>query len=56
MTRIKLCGLRRESDIDAANELMADYVGFVFAEKSKRAVTRERAVQLRKRLAPGYWR
>ncbi len=53
MTRIKLCGLRREADIDAANECMADYVGFVFAEKSKRAVTRERAVQLRKRLVPG---
>ena len=39
MTRIKLCGLSRPCDIEAANLLKPDYVGFVFATKSKRCVT-----------------
>ena len=47
MTKIKLCGLRREADIEAANELRPDYIGFVFAEKSRRAVDRETAVRLK---------
>ena len=33
MTKIKLCGLSRNSDIEAANTLRPDYIGFVFAEK-----------------------
>ena len=47
MTGIKFCGLRREEDILTANELRPDYIGFVFAEKSRRAVTREKAARLR---------
>ena len=47
MTKIKLCGLRREADIEAANELRPDYIGFVFAGKSRRAVDRETAVRLK---------
>ena len=50
MTKIKLCGLRREADIEAANELRPDYIGFVFAEKSRRAVDRETAVRLKRLL------
>ena len=50
MTRIKFCGMRREADIIAANELRPDYIGFVFAEKSRRAVTRETAARLKARL------
>ena len=38
MTKIKLCGLTRIGDIEAANRIMPDYVGFVFASKSKRRV------------------
>ena len=38
MTKIKICGLTREEDIAAANEAKPDYIGFVFAEKSKRYV------------------
>lgn len=53
MTKIKICGLSRPSDIDAANELGLDYIGFVFAEKSKRYVTFEQAAELKKLLAPG---
>ena len=53
MTKIKLCGLARTEDILTANELMPEYIGFVFAPKSRRAVTREKAEDLRARLAPG---
>ena len=36
MTKIKLCGLSRPCDIEAANALMPDYIGFVFARRSSR--------------------
>ncbi|MBC2723225.1 phosphoribosylanthranilate isomerase [Desulfosporosinus sp.] len=49
MTKIKICGLTRESDIEAVNEANPDYVGFVFAE-SKRRITPQAAFELRKRL------
>ena len=29
MTKIKICGLRRPEDIEAANRLMPEFVGFV---------------------------
>lgn len=50
-TKIKICGLTRECDIDFVNEALPDYVGFVFA-KSRRQVNREQAQHLRKRLRP----
>ena len=49
--RIKICGLRRDEDVDAVNEAMPDYAGFVFAP-SKRQVTAETASRLRARLHP----
>ena len=49
MVKIKLCGLTRRCDIDWVNELLPDYVGFVFAG-SRRRVTDEQAAQLRKLL------
>ena len=52
MTKIKLCGLSRRCDIDAANALMPDYVGFVFAEGSKRRVTPAQAQALKNALSP----
>ena len=52
MTKIKLCGLSRPCDIEAANELNPDYIGFVFASKSKRYVTYEKATELKSRLSP----
>ena len=52
MTKMKLCGLSRPCDIEAANELKPDYIGFVFASKSKRYVTYEKATELKKRLLP----
>lgn len=52
MTEIKLCGLSRTCDIDAVNSLMPDYVGFVFAKKSRRSVSAAAARKLKKRLHP----
>lgn len=52
MTKIKLCGLTRPCDISCANELMPDYIGFVFAPNSRRYVPPEKALQLRRQLSP----
>jgi len=49
-TRIKICGLTREADVDAAVEAGADAVGFVFYAKSPRHLTLERAAGLARRL------
>lgn len=51
-TRIKICGLTREGDLDAAVAAGADAVGFVLYPKSPRAVTVERAAELARRLPP----
>ncbi|MGM9593731.1 MAG: phosphoribosylanthranilate isomerase [Candidatus Onthomonas sp.] len=53
MTKIKLCGLSRPCDIQAANRLRSEYIGFVFAPNSRRYVTPEQAAELRAQLAPG---
>lgn len=48
MAKIKLCGLSRECDIEVANKLLPDYIGFVICfEKSHRNITPERARQLK---------
>lgn len=52
MTKIKICGLTREVDIIAANECKPDFVGFVFAEKSKRFLNFSQAEKLKKLLEP----
>lgn len=39
MTEVKICGLTRESDVEAACELGAAYVGFNFSAPSPRRVT-----------------
>ena len=52
MTKIKLCGLTRACDIEAANRLKPDYIGFVFAEKSRRFVSGEQAEELKSLLSP----
>ena len=52
MTKIKLCGLTRPEDIAAANALRPDYIGFVFAPKSKRYVSKETAAELKAQLLP----
>jgi phosphoribosylanthranilate isomerase len=49
-TRIKICGLTREADVDAAVEAGADAIGFVFYAKSPRHVSLARAAELARRL------
>ncbi|MEY4883992.1 MAG: hypothetical protein RIS34_1846 [Pseudomonadota bacterium] len=51
-TRIKICGLTREQDVDAAVAAGADAVGFVLYDKSPRYVPIERAAELARRLPP----
>lgn len=52
MTKIKFCGLSRPQDIQAANELRPDYIGFVFAAQSSRRVSPRQAAALKRLLAP----
>ena len=51
-TRIKICGLTREQDVDAAVAAGADAVGFVLYGPSPRHVSIERAAELARRLPP----
>ena len=46
MTKIKMCGLRRREDIEYANILLPDYIGYVFAQSSKRYIVPEKATEL----------
>lgn len=52
MTRIKICGLTREADVDAAVAAGADAIGFVFYQPSPRYVTPQRAAELAQRIPP----
>ena len=51
-TRIKICGMTREDDVDAAVEAGADAVGFVLYPPSARSVSITRAAELASRLPP----
>lgn len=53
MTKLKLCGLVRICDIEAVNRLNPEYIGFVFAKKSRRYVDPAQARELRARLNKG---
>lgn len=50
MTKIKLCGMRRIVDIDIANSLKPDYVGFIFAKNRRRYIDVDTAKELKKHL------
>ena len=52
MTKIKMCGLSSIEDIEAANAIKPDYIGFVFAEISKRRVSAPEASKLKSKLDP----
>jgi phosphoribosylanthranilate isomerase len=51
-TRIKICGLTREADVDAAVQAGADAIGFVLYDQSPRFVHAARAAELARRLPP----
>jgi len=46
MPKIKICGISRIEDIQACNRYKPDYVGFMFWDGSRRAVTPEQATLL----------
>lgn len=50
-TKIKICGLKRREDIEAVNEAMPDYCGFIIdCPRSRRNVSKETAAALVKGL------
>jgi phosphoribosylanthranilate isomerase len=51
-TRIKICGLTRAADVDAAVSAGADAIGLVFYSKSPRYIDIASAAQLARRLPP----
>ncbi|MCU0912775.1 MAG: phosphoribosylanthranilate isomerase [Rhodobacteraceae bacterium] len=51
--RVKICGLRRAADVDAAVAAGAAYVGLVFFAKSPRHVSAAEAADLAARVPPG---
>lgn len=51
MVKVKICGLRRPEDIEAANAAKPDYVGFIFVPETKRYVKPNLAASFRRDLA-----
>ena len=52
MTKIKLCGMTCPEDIQTANLLMPDYIGFVLSPVSRRYISSSQAAALKKLLSP----
>lgn len=46
MAKIKICGLRRQCDIDYVNEYCPDYAGFILSKPFRRYISPENAAQL----------
>ena len=53
MTKVKICGICHDSEIGIMNELVPDFVGFVFVNKSRHFIAPEYAGLLRSKLRPG---
>ena len=51
-TRVKICGITREADLDAAVAAGADALGFVFYPPSPRHLSLHRAAELVRRVPP----
>ncbi len=50
MSKIKICGLRRNEDIDYVNELLPDFIGFILTSGFRRSIDDETARCLKARL------
>ena len=48
--RVKMCGMKTNAAARAAEEAGADYVGFIFAEKSRRYIAPETAREIVRQL------
>ena len=51
-TKIKICGLKTEKDITIVNKYKPDFIGFVFADFSKRYIEPSKAAELKALLSP----
>ena len=51
-TKIKICGMRRKEDIEAANRCMPDYIGFILSKGYRRSVETAIARRLAQQLDP----
>ncbi len=52
MAKVKLCGMSRMTDIEAVNEILPDYIGFIFVPSRRRYIAPERAAELKRHLDP----
>lgn len=56
MTKIKMCGMCREQDVEYANKVLPEYIGYIFVKKSRRYISPETAAKftelLDKRIIP----
>lgn len=48
MTKIKFCGITRAEDIFIVNEILPEFVGFIFYKKSRRNISVEKFLELNK--------
>ena len=50
MVKVKICGITRDAEIGMANDLRPDYIGFVFASRSRRFIAPQRAAVMKHNL------
>lgn len=50
--KIKICGLRLPSDVEAVNEVLPDFTGFIFDPTRRRFIAPDKAEELRRHLDP----
>lgn len=48
--KIKFCSLRRPEDVDFVNELLPDYIGYIFSKQFKRYVDPDTAAEMTEKL------
>lgn len=51
MAKIKICGLRRQEDIEYVNKLRPDYIGFILSDGFKRSIDIDTARCLKSKLS-----
>lgn len=52
MAKIKICGLRRDEDVEYVNELQPDFIGFILTDGFKRSIDIKLARSLKASLSP----
>ena len=53
MVKVKICGITRDAEVAMVNEFRPDYIGFVFASRSRRFVAPQRAAVMKNVLNKG---